>query len=206
MYIAIAGNIGSGKSILAEMLSQRLGWDNVSLCEGDDQNPYLDDFYENMKEWSFSLQIYFLGMRWRKPSAMSASGSNTIVDRTIYEDAEVFAKNLHNSHLLGNRDLNSYYELYNQVINTIEPPVLLVYLKGSSKQLLKNIKKRGRVYEMAIEKSYLESLGELYEDWTFSYDKSPILTIDIDIHDIASSEQARLDVVEKVIAMLSPKG
>ncbi len=199
MYIAIAGNIGSGKSLLAELLAQRLGWQSRSLCDGDSENPYINDFYEDMEQWSFSLQVYFLGTRWQRLRELIASGKNTIIDRTIYEDAEVFAQNLRNNHLLGNRDFSSYCKLYNQVIEGVEPPLLLIYLRASNEKLLQNIKKRGRAYESAIDKHYLESLSDLYEDWTFSYDHSPIITIDIDTHDIDTDEVAREEVLEQII-------
>ncbi len=198
MYIAIAGNIGSGKSLLAELLAQRLGWQSLSLCDGDSRNPYINDFYEDMEHWSFSLQVYFLGTRWQRLRELIASNKNTIIDRTIYEDAEVFAQNLHNNHLLGNRDFNSYYKLYNQVIEGVQAPALLIYLRASSDKLLQNIKKRGRAYEVAIDRQYLESLNDLYEDWTFSYNHSPIITIDIDTHDIDTDEAARTEVLELI--------
>ncbi len=116
MYIAIAGNIGSGKSILAELLSQRLGWTNITLSEEDGDNPYIDDFYDDMKRWSFELQLYFWGMRWKNLKRIIEGKENYIIDRTIYEDAEVFAKNLLKSGLLDGRDFNNYYDIYRQVI------------------------------------------------------------------------------------------
>ncbi len=202
MYIAIAGNIGSGKSLLAELLSERLGWKAASLGEGDGENPYIDDFYDDMQRWSFQLQVYFLGMRWRALQAMINSGEHHIIDRTIYEDATVFAQNLYNSGLLEKRDFEGYYDLYSQVIGKIQPPGLLVYVRASSQKLLDNIQKRGRSYETGIDQNYLGSLNELYEDWTFSYSESPILVVDLDEHDIVLDMDARERVLQKICAMI----
>lgn len=202
MYIAIAGNIGSGKSILSEILSERLGFTNVTLSEEDGENPYIDDFYDDMKRWSFPLQIYFLSVRWRNLQRISQGGSNYIIDRTIYEDAEVFAKNLLKNRLLDGRDFDNYYQLYQQVIQKIKAPDLLIYLKASSKKLLENIKLRGRSYEKSIDKVYLRSLNERYEDWTFSYSSSPILVVDIDVDDIAVNTEAQERVIAKVLELL----
>ncbi len=198
MYIAIAGNIGSGKSILAELLSQRLGWTNITLSEEDGDNPYIDDFYDDMKRWSFELQLYFLGMRWKNLKRIIEGKENYIIDRTIYEDAEVFAKNLLKSGLLDGRDFNNYYDIYRQVIEQVAAPDLLIYLHASSKKLHENIKLRGRNYEKSINKRYLDSLNERYEDWTFSYSSSPILVVDIEVDDITLSSEARERVVAQV--------
>lgn len=202
MYIAIAGNIGSGKSILSELLSQRLGFTNVTLSEEDGENPYIDDFYDDMKRWSFQLQIYFLSVRWRNLQRIAEGGGSYIIDRTIYEDAEVFAKNLLKSRLLDGRDFDNYYQLYQRVTEKIKAPDLLIYLKASSKKLLENIKLRGRNYEKGIDKVYLRSLNERYEDWTFSYSSSPILVVDIDVDDIAVNTEAQERVIAKVLKLL----
>lgn len=203
MYIAIAGNIGSGKSLLAELLSQRLGWQNVSLSNSDGENPYIDDFYVDMRRWSFQLQIYFLGMRWDALQSITDSGKNSVVDRTIYEDAEIFARNLYNNGLLLKRSFDNYYKLYSQVINKIEAPDLLIYLRATPDKLLQNIKHRGRGYETSIDKQYLASLGELYEDWTFSYGASKIITIDIDSEDFIADDKARERVLERICSMIN---
>ncbi len=201
MYIAIAGNIGSGKSQVAERLSQRLGWANVQV-ENEGGNPYIDDFYDDMKRWSFELQIYFLGQRWKTLQRITQSKQNCILDRTIYEDAEIFAKNLYNINLLEAREFESYYELYQQVIDKVTSPSLLVYLRGSSEKLLENIKKRGRSYETTIDKEYIKSLNELYENWTFSYSASPILVIDIDNEDLFSDSEALDRVIDRVASAI----
>lgn len=203
MYVAIAGNIGSGKSLLCELLSQKLGWQRVSLSQNDSDNPYIDDFYDDMRQWSFQMQVYFLGQRWRAMKRVAQSNQPTIVDRTIYEDAEVFARNLHKSGLLSSRDLDSYFESYSLVNETIEPPGLLIYLRASADKLLENIKKRGRPYEAAIDGNYLERLTELYEDWTFSYSAGPLLVIDIDQDDIVLDTEARKRVVEQICSTLN---
>lgn len=202
MYIAIAGNIGSGKSLLAELLSERLGWSNVSVSEEDGVNPYIDDFYEDMRGWSFQLQIYFLEMRWRTMSNLASSGVNSVIDRTIYEDAEVFARNLFNNGLLAKRSFEVYFELYNRVIGTIAAPDLLIYLRASPDKLLQNIKRRGRSYESSIDGSYLGALSELYENWTFSYGASKILTIDIDEDDFILDSESRERVLERICSMM----
>ncbi len=202
MYIAIAGNIGSGKSLLADLLSNRLGLETVSPGEECGENPYLDDFYDDMKRWSFELQVYFLGLRWRAMQGVINSNKDFIIDRTIYEDAEVFAKNLYNSRLLSGRGFDSYYSVYSQVIERITPPNLLVYLRASHDTLLRNIKKRGREYEANIDKGYLKRLNELYEDWTFSYSISPILVVDIDRDDIVFDMEARGRVLDTICQMV----
>lgn len=205
MYIAIAGNIGSGKSVLAELLSERLGWSNITLSEEDGENPYIDDFYDDMKRWSFQLQIYFLGMRWKNFKRIAEGNENYIIDRTIYEDAEVFAKNLLKSGLLDGRDFNNYYELYRQVIEQVAAPDLLIYLRASSEKLHENIKSRSRNYEKTINKRYLDSLNERYEDWTFSYSSSKILVVDIEQDDITLDPEARERVVAQVQEILAQR-
>lgn len=202
MYVAIAGNIGSGKSLLGELLSERLGWRNVSLSQGDSANPYIDDFYEDMPSWSFQMQVYFLGLRWRAMQRVESSEQPTIVDRTIYEDAEVFARNLHNSGLLPTRDFDSFFELYSLVVDKITPPELLIYLRASTDKLLENIKKRGRSYEASIDRNYLERLNELYEDWTFSYGGGKILVIDLDVDDFVRDEAARNRVLDQICSIV----
>ncbi len=202
MCIAIAGNIWSGKGLLAELLSGRLGWDNVSVSQNDGENPYIDDFYDDMRRWSFQLQIYFLGMRWRSMRGIAAGGRNCVIDRTIYEDAEIFARNLFKNGLLPERSFHSYFELYGQVIDTIKAPDLLVYIRATPDKLLRNIKRRGRGYETSIDKSYLQSLGELYENWTFSYGASKILTIDLDSDDFILDSEARERVLDKICSII----
>ncbi|MEG0163392.1 MAG: deoxynucleoside kinase [Mucinivorans sp.] len=201
MYIAIAGNIGSGKSLLAELLARHLGW---TLSTDVSENPYIDDFYEDMRGWSFQLQIYFLGMRLKMLDQALLGSQNVIVDRTIYEDAEVFARNLSNQSLLYSRDWNSFYELYNVIIEKFPKPDLLIYIRASAKTLAKNIKKRGRTYEAGIDIKYLKNLNELYEDWTFSYSGN-LLTVDIDEQNFISSLPARQEVVGQILKIIAEK-
>lgn len=197
MYIAIAGNIGSGKSLMAELLSARLGLPVVDTAQSDEQNPYIDDFYEDMPRWSFHLQIYFLGLRLRTLQRMVDSGEGAIVDRTIYEDAEIFARNLHNSGLLSSRDWKNFYELYNLTISTLPAPDLLIYIRASTPLLMKNITKRARSYETSIEAKYLDNLSELYEDWTFSYSGN-LMIVDIDQEDFVRDSQARTRLLANI--------
>lgn len=194
MYIAIAGNIGSGKSLLAELLAQQTGW---HLVTDTTENPYIDDFYEDMRRWAFPLQIYFFGMRLRMLHTALSAHQNVIVDRTVYEDAEVFARNLRAQALISPRDWQSFYDLYSLAAEKEPRPDILIYLRASADTLAKNIKKRGRPYELGIQKNYLKQLGELYEDWTFSYSGN-LLTIDIDELDFIHNDQHRATVLEQI--------
>lgn len=198
MYIAIAGNIGSGKSLLADLLAKRTGW---HLSTDMAENPYIDDFYDDMNRWSLQMQIYFLGIRLRSLSEALSTGENLIVDRTIYEDAEVFARNLHNTTLLSSRDWTSFYNLYSVIIDKFPRPDILIYLRASAKTLAKNIKKRARAYESGIDIKYLKNLGELYENWTFSY-AGNLLTIDIDEQNFIANEKCREMVVEQILSAI----
>lgn len=198
MYIAIAGNIGSGKSLLAELLAERTGF---ALSTDVSENPYIDDFYDDMRGWSLQLQVYFLGMRLRMLNRALAENCDVIVDRTIYEDAEVFARNLNNKTLLTTRDWSSFYDLYSVIIEKFPRPDILIYLRASAKTLAKNIKKRGRPYEAGIDIKYLQNLNELYEDWTFSYDGN-LLTIDVDEQNFITSADHRGAVLDHIMATI----
>lgn len=200
MYIAIAGNIGSGKSLLAELLSERLGMPMMSTSVDDVENPYIDDFYDNMQQWSFHLQIYFLGLRLRMLQKVISS-NGAIIDRTIYEDAEVFARNLHNSALLSSRDWHSFYDLYSLTVSTVPMPDLLIYIRASTPLLLKNIAKRARAYESSIHAEYLDNLSELYEDWTFSYSGN-MMIVDIDQQDFVRDQNARARLLDSIELMV----
>lgn len=198
MYIAIAGNIGSGKSLLAELLAEQTGWHLVSDTT---ENPYIDDFYDDMQRWAFPLQIYFFGMRLCMLDAALAVHKNVIVDRTVYEDAEVFARNLRAQALISGRDWQSFYELYSLAARKEPRPDILIYLRASADTLAKNIKKRGRPYEAGIKKTYLKQLGELYEDWTFGYSGN-LLTIDIDEQDFIHNPDHRTAVLAQIQAAI----
>lgn len=178
MHIAIAGNIGSGKTTLANLLAQHYNWE--VHYEDAEANPYLNNFYEDMERWAFNLQVYFLQSRLGEIIEIRKSGLNVIQDRTIYEDAYVFAENLHDMRLLDTRDFNNYLSMFELTSSLISPPDLLIYLKANVSTLLQQIKKRGRVYEQGINPEYLTRLNEKYEKWTSNYKLGKILTVDID--------------------------
>lgn len=177
-HIAIAGNIGSGKTSLTELLSKHFGWE--SHYEDVESNPYLHSFYDDMQRWSFNLQVYFLNSRFRQVVNIRNSGKTVIQDRTIYEDAYIFAPNLHAMNLMSTRDFDNYSSLFELMSTFIKPPDLLIYLKASVPTLVQQIQKRGREYENAIRLDYLKSLNERYEAWIESYTIGKLLIIDVD--------------------------
>ena len=179
-YIAIAGNIGAGKSSLTGLLAQHYGWQ--AFYESVDDNPYLADFYEDMLRWSFNLQIYFLSSRFRHQKDMLQKEISLIQDRTIYEDVEIFAKNLHQMSLMSDRDFNNYEALFHEMSYYLRPPDLLIYLRAQVPTLVRQIQQRGREYENSIRIDYLERLNNLYEDWIgrYPYEKLIIDTDDLD--------------------------
>lgn len=178
MYIGVAGNIGSGKTTLTTLLSKQFKWD--VQYEDVDDNPYLNDFYNDMQRWSFNLQIYFLNSRFRQVNEFQKSEATTIQDRTIYEDAQIFAPNLHAMGLMTTRDYENYLRLFNLMSEFIKPPDLLIYLRGSVPSLVNQIQKRGREYENTIRLDYLKRLNERYEAWIQRYDLGKLLVVDID--------------------------
>jgi len=178
MQVAIAGNIGAGKTTLTRLLAKHYKWD--AHYEDVVDNPYLDDFYHSMDRWSFNLQIYFLNSRFRQVLAMKSSGKNTIQDRTIYEDAHIFAPNLHAMGLMSNRDFENYKQLFELMEDLVGAPDLLIYLRSSIPNLVGQIHKRGREYENSISIDYLNKLNERYEEWIKSYTKGKLLIIDVD--------------------------
>ena len=167
MHIAIAGNIGSGKTTLTRLLSKHYNWE--ARYEDVDENPYLNDFYEDMQRWSFNLQIYFLNSRFNQVLEIRKSGKTVIQDRTIYEDAHIFAPNLHSMGLMTTRDFNNYSSLFQLMCSLVEPPDLLIYLRATVPTLVSQIQKRGRDYENSIRLDYLKRLNERYEAWISSY-------------------------------------
>ncbi len=177
MYIAIAGNIGSGKTSLTEMLAARTG---AKAYFESSENPYIGDFYEDMNRWSFNLQIYFLGQRIREAVAILAQGEDLIQDRTIYEDAYIFADNLHSSGWMSSRDYDTYMKIFDLSTNLIRTPDLLVYLRASVPTLIAQIRKRGRAYEMSIMEEYLERLNEKYERWITEIYPGEVMILDVD--------------------------
>jgi len=178
MHLAIAGNIGSGKTTLTGLLSKHYGWD--AHYEDVDTNPYLNNFYEDMQRWSFNLQIYFLNSRFRQILDIRKGQKTVIQDRTIYEDAYIFAPNLHAMGLMSSRDFQNYSALFELMNSFIQPPDLLIYLKASVPTLVNQIQKRGRDYENSIRIDYLKRLNERYEDWISGYDKGKLLIVDVD--------------------------
>lgn len=178
MYIAIAGNIGSGKTTLTQLLAKHYKWDRLE--EAVDNNPYLFDFYKDMQRWSFNLQIFFLNSRFEQLLEIRRSGRNVIQDRTIYEDAYIFAPNLHAMGLMTTRDFENYFRLFQNMDSAVTPPDLLIYLRASVPNLVSQIAERGREYENTISIDYLKRLHERYEAWISTYDKGKVLIIDVD--------------------------
>jgi deoxyadenosine/deoxycytidine kinase len=196
MHIAIVGNIGAGKTTLAELLSKSYGWE--PLYEAVDNNPYLEDFYNDMKRWSFNLQIYFLNSRYRQLMDLQKSGRNVVQDRTIYEDAFIFAENLHDMGLMTTRDYDNYRSIFDNMTSYIKPPDLLVYLRASVPTLVNNIQRRGREYETGIRLDYLSKLNEKYQKWISGYKLGKLLIIDKDVVDFANNTEDMATVVQLI--------
>lgn len=185
-HIGVAGNIGCGKTTLVEKLSKHYGW--VPFYESVDHNPYLKDFYEDMTRWAFHLQIYFLNSRFNQVRKIRESSKTVIQDRTIYEDAYIFAANLRKSGHINERDYQSYLDIFNSMIDFVQPPDLLVYLKADIPKLVQQIQKRNRDFEFNIKLDYLRTLGEHYENWIANYKLGKLLIIDVN----------ELDFVERI--------
>ncbi|WP_010179769.1 deoxynucleoside kinase [Aquimarina agarilytica] len=201
MHIAVAGNIGAGKTSLTELLAKHFKW--TPLYEDVLENPYLEDFYNTMDRWSFNLQVYFLNSRFRQILDIRASGKPTIQDRSIYEDAYIFAPNLHAMGLMANRDFENYRSLFDLMESVVEKPDLLIYLRSSIPNLVKQIHNRGRDYESSISIDYLSKLNERYEDWIKGYDKGNLLIIDVDNLDFVNEPEDLGEVVHKINAKLN---
>ena len=178
MHVAIAGNIGAGKTTLTKLLSKHFKWE--PQYEDVLENPYLEDFYDQMERWSFNLQVYFLNSRFRQILDIRESGKDIIQDRTIYEDAYIFAPNLHDMGLMTNRDFENYRSLFDLMESVTKAPDLLIYLRSTVPNLVKQIQKRGREYENSISIDYLNKLNERYESWVKSYKKGKLLIFDVD--------------------------
>lgn len=198
MHIAIAGNIGSGKTTLTDLLSKHYGWD--AHFEDVDENPYLNDFYEDMMRWSFNLQVYFLNSRFNQVLDIRNSGKTVIQDRTIYEDARIFAPNLHDMGLMASRDFDNYSRLFLLMSSLVQPPDLLIYLRASVPTLVNQIQKRGRNYENSIRIDYLTRLNERYEAWINKYSLGKLLIIDVNNTDFKSNPKDLSFVIDKVDA------
>jgi deoxyadenosine/deoxycytidine kinase len=200
MHIAIAGNIGSGKTTLTRLLSRQFGWD--PHYEDVESNPYLNSFYEDMQRWSFNLQIYFLNSRFRQVISIRKSGKTVIQDRTIYEDANIFAPNLHSMNLMSTRDFDNYSSLFELMSSLIQAPDLLIYLRASVPTLVNQIQKRGRDYESAIRLDYLKNLNERYEEWINNYTLGKLLIVDVDNLNIEENPEHLGNVIERINAQL----
>ncbi len=195
-HIAVCGNIGSGKTTLTAKLAKHYGWQ--PLFESVDDNPYLRDFYQDMKRWSYHVQIYFLNTRFKQVHQIRGSERTTIQDRTIYEDAYIFAANLHRSGFISDRDYQSYLDLFNSMINFVRPPDLLIYLKADIPKLVRQIEKRGRDYEYSISLEYLKNLNEHYEEWIGNYRDGKLLIIDVNDLDFVANIEDFSYIVNRV--------
>jgi len=200
MHIAVAGNIGSGKTTLTSLLSKHFSWD--AHYEDVDDNPYLNDFYIDMQRWSFNLQIYFLNTRFNQILSFRRSGKTLVQDRTIYEDAYIFAPNLHAMGLMSTRDFENYFTLFNMLGSLIQPPDLVIYLRASVPTLVKQIQKRGRKYEDNIRLDYLKRLNERYEAWIESYKLGKMLIVDVDNYNFIDKPEDLSVVIDKVNASI----
>lgn len=200
MHIAIAGNIGAGKTTLTSLLAKRYEWE--PHYEEVVDNPYLDDFYHQMERWSFNLQIYFLNSRFRQILQIRKSGKTIIQDRTIYEDAFIFAPNLHAMGLMSSRDFENYQSLFLLMEELVKPLDLLIYLRSSISNLVKQIHKRGREYENSISIDYLSRLNERYESWIQSYDKGKLLIVEVDDLDFVERPEDLGKIIHQIDTQL----
>ncbi len=199
VFIAIAGNIGAGKSSLTHLLSLRYGW--KPFFESVEDNPYLNDFYADMKRWSFNLQVYFLSNRFRSHKAITEGPESVILDRVIYEDAEIFARNLYEIGNMEQRDYENYVALYEVMTEYLRPPDLLIYLRANVETLVKQISLRGRDFEQSIKQEYLEQLNRHYESWMKRYKQGPLLIVESDELDFVNKQED----LEKLVGMIEKK-
>ena len=197
-HIAVAGNIGAGKTTLTEALSKHYRW--IPQFEDVANNPYLMDFYEEMPRWSFNLQIYFLNSRLKQLLEIEQGTETIIQDRTIYEDANIFAPNLHDMGLMSKRDFDNYYQFFQTLKLMVKPPDLLIYLQASVPTLVGQIQKRGREFEENIRLDYLKKLNEYYKKWTESYKEGPLLVINVDKNNFAENEEDLGVIINKIDA------
>jgi deoxyadenosine/deoxycytidine kinase len=200
MHIAIGGNIGSGKTSLTELLAKNYGW--KPHYENVDDNPYIIDFYDDMQRWSFNMQIFFVQNRFKQILEIRKAGNTVIQDRTIYEDASIFAPNLHDMGLMSSRDFGTYNSLFALLSSVIQPPDLLIYLRATVPTLVQQIQKRGRKYEASIRLDYLQRLNERYEAWAESYKMGKMLIIDVNDHNFVERTEDLSFVIDKINAEL----
>jgi deoxyadenosine/deoxycytidine kinase len=199
-HIAVAGNIGAGKTTLTELLSKHYRW--IPHFEDVDHNPYLFDFYEDMPRWSFNLQIYFLNSRIRQLNEIQRGTETVIQDRTIFEDAYIFAPNLHEMGLMSKRDFDNYFMFFETLKTMVQPPDMLIYLKASVPTLVAQIQKRGREYEENIRLDYLKRLNDFYNKWIDGYKEGPLLVIDIDKNKFPENDEHLGDIIRKIDSQL----
>ena len=195
-YVAIAGNIGAGKSSLTRLLSDYFKW--KAFYERVDDNPYLEDFYDDMRRWSFNLQVFFLSNRFNHQREIESLPYSVVQDRSIYEDAEIFARNLNEMGLMNERDYRNYVDLYNIMTSYLQAPDLLVYLRASVPTLVRHIQARGREFESTIRIEYLEKLHAHYEDWVARYDLGPKLIVEADDLDFVYEDEDRMSVISQI--------
>lgn len=200
MHVAIAGNIGAGKTTLTKLLAKHYKW--TPHFESVEENPYLDDFYSEMERWSFNLQIYFLNSRFRQILEIHESGKNIIQDRTIYEDAHIFAPNLHDMGLMSSRDFHNYMDLFKTMSSQVQAPDLLIYLKASIPTLVSHIHNRGRNYEGNMSLDYLKRLNDRYEAWISKYQEGKLLIINADEVDFENNAEDLGRIIDQVQAEL----
>lgn len=196
VFVAVAGNIGAGKSSLTKLLAKQFGW--KPYFESVEDNPYLDDFYGNMKRWSFNLQVYFLSNRFKSHKSITEGKGSVILDRVIYEDAEIFARNLHEIGNMEDRDYDNYVALYDVMTEFLHPPDLLIYLRANVDTLMRQISLRGRDFEQSIKREYLEQLNRHYESWIKRYKRGPLLVVESDGLDFVKRE----DDLEMLMGMI----
>jgi deoxyadenosine/deoxycytidine kinase len=201
VFISIAGNIGSGKSSLTKLLSKHFDW--VPFYESVEDNPYLSDFYGDMKRWSFHLQVYFLSNRFKNHKKIIEMPESVVQDRSIYEDVEIFARNLHEMGNMDRRDYENYRELFRIMVDYLKPPDLLIYLRASIETLMKQIRLRGREYEQSIKRDYLERLNRSYEDWVTRYDIGNLLVIESDGIDFVNNGAHLNEIIRRVETAIS---
>jgi deoxyadenosine/deoxycytidine kinase len=196
VFVAVAGNIGSGKSSLTRLISERMGW--KPLYESVEDNPYLNDFYADMKRWSFALQVYFLSTRFRNHKSITEGTDSVVLDRVIYEDAEIFARNLHEIGMMEERDYRNYVSLYHVMTEFLHPPDVLIYLRASIETLTHQISLRGRDFERSIQPEYLQQLNTHYEQWIGSYGLGKLLTVDSNRLDFVNNEEDLKEILEEM--------
>lgn len=196
IFLAVAGNIGAGKSSLTRLLSQKMGW--KPMFESVEDNPYLNEFYKDMKRWSFNLQVYFLSNRFRSHKAITEGVDSIILDRVIYEDAEIFARNLFEMGNMDERDYQNYVALYDVMTQYLHPPDLLIYLRASIETLVRQIALRGRDFEQSIKREYLEQLNRHYESWIGRYNKGKLLVVESDGLDFVNRPEDLWTIIQMI--------